>query len=388
MPERKPVLHIDYLYDMPLPVPLAAAIQILNTCHALARAGASVRLLTNRLQASQAAILREYGLAPHPNFDIVQLFGTPDDTPQSIVRAVQRDGMGDQPQVIMSRGESGLRVFQALRKAEKRQTQIYLYEAHRFVYTEAKWWRRWRKYHLERAVLDIVDGVVCLTEGVRVALDHEFGLHQPVLILPSGVHVPVQPPPSDAHRDIDILYAGKLIKRKGIEDLIQAMTYLPEHSLMMVGGSPAQVAELEKQAQHLRIDLTLTGYVAPSQVIDYYQRARVGVCPLPTGTSLIAEQFTSPLKVLQMMANGVPIVGTDVPSLHNILVQDETALLVAPGQPRALADALNTLIADRSLANRLAQAARQQVQPYSWENRASSLLMFIEQLQNGATPPQ
>jgi glycosyltransferase involved in cell wall biosynthesis len=81
--------------------------------------------------------------------------------------------------------------------------------------------------------------------------------------------------------------------------------------------------------------------------------------------------------VLEMMACGTPVVATDLPSVREILVHNQTALLVAPNDPSALADALRRLLDDRTLAAQLCMRALQEVRAYSWESRARKLLDFV-----------
>ena len=101
----------------------------------------------------------------------------------------------------------------------------------------------------------------------------------------------------------------------------------------MVGGLPEEVAasrDLTK-GEEVGSRIEFAGYVEPWRVQDYLTRARVGVCPLDPDVSIISERFTSPLKLLEMMAHGVPVVASDVPSTRSIVTHGETAWLVSPG---------------------------------------------------------
>jgi glycosyltransferase involved in cell wall biosynthesis len=224
--------------------------------------------------------------------------------------------------------------------------------------------------------------LLCLTTGVQEALAADFGPAAPALVLPSGTDVPEEEPPGDAERDIDILYVGKLAERKGVYDLVRAMRFLPAYRLCLVGGSDADVRAVMQLAEQIGVgrQLQVTGYLAPAEVGTYYRRARVGVCPLPGGVSRIAEVFTSPLKLLDMMAHGTPIVATDLPSVRELVADGQTAILARPSSPEALAVAIQDLLEDRRKAQQLAHAARAAVWQYTWSRRAQRLLPFLEEL--------
>ena len=80
------------------------------------------------------------------------------------------------------------------------------------------------------------------------------------------------------------------------------------------------------------------------------------------------------------MAARRAIVASDLPSLREVLTDGENALLVAPGDPGAIAAAIRRLIADRALAARLARAAFRAVGNYTWARRAERIETLFEQV--------
>lgn len=395
-------MHLSYFYDAPFPSKKAAPIQILNTARALCEQGASVTVYVGRLEAaSAAACLAFYGLDPHERLRIVPFF--PDGTLAGRVRrltlqrrlrkALRRPAAAGR-HVVLSRGEPGLALFERLRGIAPRPRERRVYESHRPCFTQVE---RWYKPRLLRAVrvaratrqtraaerraVETAHGVLCLTREGEAALREHFRLTAPTLILPSGTSASHEPLPADESRDLDILYAGKLAERKGIFGLVRAMRFLPECRLHLVGGTAEEVEVVRQEAAACGVAarVVLAGFVEPATVRALYRRARVGVCPLPAA-DVIARRFNSPLKVLNMMACGTPIVATDVPSVRALLTHGETALLVPPGDAEALAAAVRTLLEDRAQAQALAQEALRQVEAYTWEARAQRLRAFFEAL--------
>lgn len=387
-------MQIAYFYNIALPSRYAAAIQILNTCRALCDEGATVTIYVNRLAAPPDALLDWYGLSPHPALRIAPLFADPlyRVAPRRRLTRILHAVAPTERQAIISRGEPGLALFDHLARIAKPARVRYMYESHRLCFVWAaeqarnalRPWTRRRIARIrarEQAALNHADGIIALTAGVRRALEREFALNRPVLTLPSGVALPASVP-DDAARDIDIFYAGKLERRKGVHDLVAAMQWLPEHQLWIAGGETRERESLQRYAAELGVAQRIhwVGFVEPQAIGAFYHRARVGVCPLPLGESAIAEEWTSPLKVLEMMARGVAIVGTDVPALRELLEHERTALLVRPSDPESLAAAIRTLLCDRALARRLTTAARVRSAAFAWQQRARQLLAFARNL--------
>jgi glycosyltransferase involved in cell wall biosynthesis len=103
--------------------------------------------------------------------------------------------------------------------------------------------------------------------------------------------------------------------------------------------------------------------------------AAVALLPLPDEP--VARYFTSPLKLFDYMAAGVPIVASDLPSLREVLRDGENALLVPPEDPAAVAKAIDRILGDPALARRLAARAREDASAYTWDERAAQLLEFL-----------
>ena len=152
---------------------------------------------------------------------------------------------------------------------------------------------------------------------------------------------------------------------------------------MIVGGQTnwtaddPDIAQLAERAEQLgvRERVQLRGHVPYDRVPEVLSQATVTLLPLPDEP--VARLFTSPLKLFDYMAAGVPIVASDLPALREVLQHEENALLATPGDSDAFAAAVRRLIADPALARRLGQQAREDVKGYSWDARAEALLDFL-----------
>jgi glycosyltransferase involved in cell wall biosynthesis len=155
-----------------------------------------------------------------------------------------------------------------------------------------------------------------------------------VRVIPSGVAIPesVAEPEEPPH----VLYVGRLSEEKGVRELAQAGRGLP---LVVVGDGPLR--SLFPQA---------VGFVPPSELGPYYERAAVVVVPSRReGYGVVAREA---------MAYGRPVVATAVGGLVDVIVDGVTGRLAPPGDPPALRAAIAELLADADLCKRLGESAR------------------------------
>jgi glycosyltransferase involved in cell wall biosynthesis len=92
------------------------------------------------------------------------------------------------------------------------------------------------------------------------------------------------------------------------------------------------------------------------------------------------------LKLFEYMASGRAIVASDLPSIREVLHDGVDALLVPPGDPTALAAAIQRILDDRDLARRLAAAALKAVPQYGWDRRAERLDALFTSVVRDAQP--
>ena len=151
-----------------------------------------------------------------------------------------------------------------------------------------------------------------------------------------------------------LLFVGRLVKYKGIETLIQAMTRV-EGKLAIIGTGPLQnyLAAMAEQLG-VRDNVRFLGAVPDSELIDWYERCAAYVQP----SISTAEAFG--ISMLEAMHVGRPIVSTDLPTgVRSVNQHLHTGLVVPPRDPVALSAALNTLLKDQALARKLGSAARE-----------------------------
>jgi len=166
-----------------------------------------------------------------------------------------------------------------------------------------------------------------------------------------------------------ILFVGSLVERKGVRYLIDALPLLPAqlHAKLVIIGDGAERSRLEAQvrARGLQHLVEVRGRVAEQELRRAYGAASVLVLP----AIVDARGDTEGLGVvlLEAMSYGVPVIGSDLGGITDIVVDGQTGLLVPPQDSAALAAALERLATDRDLARRLGEAGAGHVRRhFSW----------------------
>lgn len=162
------------------------------------------------------------------------------------------------------------------------------------------------------------------------------------------------PAPSDTVAPVPtLLFVARLIAQKGVFDLLDATSQVCHHRpcRLLIAGTGPERTEIERRITQLRLDgeVTVLGYVEGDDLDRAYRAADVFVLP-----SYFAEGF--PLAVMEAMGYGLPIVTTPIRGCADHLVAGRHAVFVPPRRPAVLAAALESLLDDPELRERMAQA--------------------------------
>jgi len=165
----------------------------------------------------------------------------------------------------------------------------------------------------------------------------------------------------------NILFVGRLEPRKGLLPLLKAFRQLRkgghEARLLVVGSGP-QEREARRYVMTRRLaDVEFLGRVTDTEKVQLFRTADVFVSPA-TGQ----ESFG--IVLLEAMAAGAPIVCSDIHGYKGVVKRGEQALLVPPGEPKPLAEAIGRLLDDPELRARLGASGRERVVGYGWDRVA------------------
>jgi glycosyltransferase involved in cell wall biosynthesis len=143
------------------------------------------------------------------------------------------------------------------------------------------------------------------------------------------------------------VFVGKLIPLHGLETILNAARFAPEVRFRVIGSG-----QLERLLASRPPNVEWVPWVDYRRLPGELHRASAALGIF--GTSEKTRRVI-PNKAFQALACGVPLVTADTPAARELLVDGDSALLVPPGDPEALADALHRIATDETLAQRLAE---------------------------------
>ena len=242
---------------------------------------------------------------------------------------------------------------------------------------------RWLLGRLERGWAMRSSRVLTVNEAYADVMGSRWPVQRPLVVMNCSFRY-TPPAPRERrfhdHLGLDpaqkiVLYHGGLSPSRGIEQLIEAIPLVPGATLVLMGYGilePTLKAWEADPATGGRI--RLMGAVPPDQLHDWVAAADVAAMPIQGDT--LNHRLTTPNKLFEAMAAGVPAVVSDLPGMRAIVNETGSGILVDPTDTRAIADAIPRIVQlpeDEWLAwrQRCLDAAHER---YNWETQVQALL--------------
>jgi glycosyltransferase involved in cell wall biosynthesis len=216
------------------------------------------------------------------------------------------------------------------------------------------------KARLNQRAFSAARGLITWSQWAKDSLITDYGVPgDKIFVIPPGVDIAAWDAaralrrPRAADAPLHVLFVGGDFVRKGGDTLLAAFARLPQAVLHKAHlHLVTQATELTPPAQIPH--LTVHNGVTPNSERLRTLFAEADLFVFPTRADCL------PQAVLEAMAAGLPVITTAVAALPEVIAEDETGKLVAPGDEDALAQALEQLLTDHSLRQRLGQSARQE----------------------------
>jgi glycosyltransferase involved in cell wall biosynthesis len=234
------------------------------------------------------------------------------------------------------------------------------------------------------------DVVVVPAETIARNLVHLGCAPAKIVVVPNGADVdgPLAPESARAADAPEryVLYFGALQPWQGIDTLMRAFTRLLDFSdlrlVVCASHRSREVRRYQRLAERLLIADRLVWQFALSEqeLAPWRSRALASAAPLRECARNLA-QGCAPLKILESMAAGVPVVASDLPAVRELITDGVDGRLVAPDRPADLARALRLLIEYPDERARLGQAARSRIERhFTWQRSLQKLELVYRRL--------
>ncbi|HEX58746.1 MAG TPA: glycosyltransferase family 1 protein [Methanomicrobia archaeon] len=237
-------------------------------------------------------------------------------------------------------------------------------------------------FEMQKVVTRRLDGIMTVSRSAAREIERAFGVPlTEIRVIYNGVDTETFKNDGCEREENSILFVGRTEDRKkGILYLLKAMCMLDDLDLKLtiVDEKPPKITYAPELVRKYGLEdkVRFTGRVTVRELVRLYSSAEVFAAPS------LYEGFGFP--VAEAMACETPVVATTAGAIPEIVENDETGILVEPGNARALASALRMLLEDDCLRRQMGRAARRRIEKlFSWERAARETLNFYEEVLNG-----
>ena len=173
-----------------------------------------------------------------------------------------------------------------------------------------------------------------------------------------------------------VVYAGGLYPFKGVDMLIDVAKELPEIQLAIAGGNQSQVTTYQQLAREKQVNnINFLGHLPQNQLASLLQAADILAHPHCLTN---AATFTSPLKFFDYLASGTPIVVTEIPSMIEFKSANIIANWCEPDRPDIFAATIKKTLENYPRNLEGYAETINFVRQFSWENRITKILSYVE----------
>jgi glycosyltransferase involved in cell wall biosynthesis len=226
------------------------------------------------------------------------------------------------------------------------------------------WWKRWILPRIMRDAAMVItlsqDQSALIHNRYKVSLDK-------IRYIGNGVSekfLDIGRIKRNFHSPLRLLFVGRLALQKRPERLIEAMSLVTSNVILNMVGDGEDKAELEKLTEKSVLkNVTFSGRLDGEKLLDAYNSADVFVLP--------SDKEGMPLVLLEAMATGLPIIGSDVLGIHELI--EDVGILVENPSPETFAQEIDKLAQNPNKLNELSASSYKKASMYSWKNLVEQL---------------
>ena len=196
-----------------------------------------------------------------------------------------------------------------------------------------------------------------------------------ISILPMGVDTAQAAKARGERTPGKLVVVGRLVEKKGIQVLIEALRPLKGYQLEIVGDGP-WLDRLKEQAKGLNINFL--GKRSKADVLNIFGSAAIVL--VPSITAQDGDQEGLPVTLLEAAATGAYVIASDLPGINEVIVDGVTGALVRQGEVAALRDAIELGLADNELREANGKALASAVQRFDHGQVGQSYNLLLKGL--------
>jgi glycosyltransferase involved in cell wall biosynthesis len=209
-----------------------------------------------------------------------------------------------------------------------------------------------RSLRTEKKVFSGADKVVVTTEVMKTDITGKMGVDpEKIKVIPNYVDTGLFKPQGESLKEFDMIFVGRIAPQKNLDRFLEAVEPLGL-KVLIIGNGPLK-GELKRRYGDNNGPFTWIDTVPNQLLPDYLGRSKIFVLP-----SLYEGH---PKTLIEAMAMGMPVLGTDVPGIKEVINHGDNGWLCRP-EVASLRAAMKSLISDTEKHNKLGESARRTVE--------------------------
>ena len=270
--------------------------------------------------------------------------------------------------------------------AAKKTNAKTVYDSHE-LFTEIQIWGRIERYFyrkLEAFIIKRVDKVITINNSIAGELVKRYHIEYPKVIV--NCPPPLKRGEANAYDSVLrnaagipldkrlVLYQGGFTQYRGLEELIEAFTYLDESFCLVFMGYGKIRNELEVivYSKGLNNRIKFLPAVPQIELLKYTSSADLGVIPYKPVS--LNNYYTLPNKLFEYINAGIPIIASDLPELRRIIKGYDIGYLFDPYKSESIADAIKYVFSDKERYAAIKANTSKAAGEYNWNKESKKLL--------------
>jgi glycosyltransferase involved in cell wall biosynthesis len=374
-------MKIAVITNSRIPSLTANSIQAMKVAQALMQLGHEIRMFApaETKPATRESLCAHYGLRIAPDLELlpsIKLFKRLD-----FVILAQNAAEKFGAELIYTWLPQSA-VFALMRK------DPVVLEMHADVTGNGTWWLQQFWNRLGRKLMTVT------TSALRNALERSTSLQFPnesLIVAPNGVELEKYdglPNPSEARHQLNLPegltvgFTGHIYPGRGADLLFELAKQMPQVNFLWVGGTPELVEFWRAKLTEAKMtNVTMTGFVKHERIALYQTAADILLMPYSRSISASSGQdiaeVINPMKMFEYMASGRAIVSADLPSIREVLNEENAVFVEAGNWELVIGEwrlAIESLLADEARRYALGAQARRDVEQLTWVKREQRIL--------------
>ena len=229
-----------------------------------------------------------------------------------------------------------------------------------------------------KMALKRTDFLTALSHFLLDRAKKKYGFTGPKVLVPNGVDVSFFSAVSRIEQTEEVLRkihkksgeillvtVSRLVHKNAIDDVVSSMVYLPTHIRFIILGNGPEIHNLKRQVKKLALSerVSFIGFISHRDLPSYLHQCDIFVRPSRS------EGFGN--SFIEAMAARIPVIATPVGGIPDFLDDRETGIFCAPDDPKSVAEAVKTILSEKSLREHMISSAFNRVSNlYDWSRIA------------------